>query len=92
MSTLNVIIKSTISRPTKLFPLQITTDYTIFQVKKEIEKIEKASAEWILLWHPNGYGYLDNDSALVKNTKIKDNDELWAEFRYKFDERGPTER
>jgi len=86
MSTLNVIIKSSLQSAKKTFPLQITGDCTVFQVKEEIEKLQKVSADWILLWHPNGYKYLDNDRTLVKNTKIKDNDELWAEFRYKFDE------
>jgi hypothetical protein len=92
MSKLNILIKSAISRPEKIFPLQITTDYTIFQIKKEIEKIDKASAEWILLWHPDSVRYLDNDNALVKDTHIKENHTLWAEFRYKLDECLPHER
>jgi hypothetical protein len=89
---INIIIKSSVKSIKQTYPLQITSDFTIFQIKQEIEKLEKVSADWIILWHPKSCKDLDNDSALVKNTKIGENDELWAEFRYKLDESPPRER
>ncbi len=91
MSTLNIIIKSSVSSTKKTYPLQITSDFTIFQIKQEIEKLEKVSADWIRLWNSQTYKYLENNNALVKNSNIDENQILQAEFIYKFDECAPTE-
>ncbi len=87
---INIIINSSIKSVKKTYPLQITSDFTIFQIKQEIEKIEKVSADWILLYHPARFNEL-NDNALVKNSNINENQSLHAEFRYKFDECPPRE-
>jgi hypothetical protein len=91
-TTLNIIIKSSIKSTKQSFPLQICSDFTIFQIKQEIEKIENVSADWIILWNAQTYRYLENDNALVSDAKINEGDTLQAEFRYKFDECLPTER
>ena len=87
---LNIIIHSTIKSAKQTYPLQITSDFTIFQIKQEIEKLEKVSADWILLYHPARFNEL-HDNALVKNCNIYENQSLHAEFRYKFDECPPRE-
>ena len=92
MSLINIIIKSSIKSTKQTFPLQIQSDFTIFQIKQEIEKIERVSADWITLWNSQTYKYLENDNTLVKDAKIGEGCQLQAEFRYKFDERLPTER
>jgi hypothetical protein len=91
MTRLNIIIKSSIKTTKQTYPLQITSDFTIFQIKQEIEKIENISADWIILWNPQTYTHLNNDNALIKDIKINEGDILEAEFRYKFDECPPTE-
>ena len=85
--SLNLFIKSTLKVASKSYALKITTDYTVFQIKKDIESIDKVSAEWIRLWHPRKAEFLDDDRANVKEAGIRENDTLWAEFRYKLDEK-----
>ena len=87
MSTINIFIKSAIKVASKTYALKITSDYTVFDVKKEIEGIDNVSAEWIRLWHSRKNQFLDNDRSNVQEVGIRENDTLWAEFRYKLDEK-----
>ncbi len=89
---MQLIIKSSLSRPARTYPIEIDASSTVFQLKKEIEKIEKASAEWIVLHNPNNFWNELKDDLIVSNIKLEAGQAVWAEFRYKFDESLPKER
>ncbi len=83
-------IASYLSKPTKKYLVEISESATVFQLKQEIERIEKISADWIVLYHTMRFGELE-DKVTIKDSRIEDEHGVWAEFRYKFDECSPRE-
>ena len=88
---MQILIRSSITKPTKIYPIEIDPAATVFDLKKEIQTLEKASAEWIKLYNPKNFWNELNDATLVGSIKLEEGKELWAEFRYKFDECPPRE-
>ena len=94
MNSLNAMrsikITSYLSKPTRNYLVEIPETATIFQLKQEIEKHDKISADWILLYNMARFGEL-KDNVIIANSRIEDERGVWAEFRYKFDESPPRE-
>ena len=89
-NALKIKITSYLSKPMKKYLIEVPETATIFQVKQEIEKLEKISADWILLHHTMRYGELQ-DNTMMHSAQIDDEYGLRAEFRYAFDESPPRE-
>ena len=89
-NAMKIKITSYLSNPIKKYAIEVPESATVFQLKQEIEKLEKVSAEWILLHHTVRYGELQ-DNAIIHSARIDEEHGLSAEFRYKFDESPPRE-
>lgn len=83
-------ITSYLSKPTRKYLVEVPETATVFQLKEEIEKLEKISADWITLYHIMRYGEL-NDKATIANSRIDEDHGVRVELRYKFDECPPRE-
>jgi hypothetical protein len=89
--TMKFMIRSSISKPTTIYPIEIDPSATVFDIKKEIQKLQTASAEWIKLYNPKNFFNELKDDLPVTSIELEEGKELWAEFRYKFDECLPRE-
>jgi hypothetical protein len=90
-TAMKIKITSYLSKPTTKYLIEVPETATIFQIKQEIEKLEKISADWIILHHTARYGEVKDD-VTITNSRIDAEYGLRAEFRYKFDECPPMER
>ena len=66
LNAIKITINSSLRSSQTVYPLEVSLSSTVFQVKQEIEKLEKVSADWILLLHPIRFHEL-NDNALIKD-------------------------